>query len=135
MDQLTIGNLAKQTKVGIVTLRHYEKCGLLKPSKRSRGGYRIYSPEAIDQLVFIKNAKNVGFTLKEIKSLFKLLQNKKTTCREIKTYALEKIDYIKEKITNLQNMQNMLKKWTTICDGKSSIDKCPILKNLKKAKI
>ncbi len=130
MESLTIGKLAKQAEISRVTIRYYEKRGLIKTIARTPAKYRLYSPNTIDQLIFIKNAQEVGFTLKEIKSLFDLLNGKAVTSSDIKNRTLSKINDIKEKITTLKFMQDTLEHWTMACDGKVSLEKCPILKNL-----
>ncbi|WP_438432616.1 MerR family transcriptional regulator [Gorillibacterium sp. sgz500922] len=61
------GQLAEQAGVNLETLRYYEGCGLLPSPRRSEAGYRLYSEEALTRLIFIRNAKSSGFTLKEIK--------------------------------------------------------------------
>lgn len=132
-QKLTIGVLAKQTGVSAVAIRHYEKLGLIK-SKRSLAKYRLYSSADVTQLVFIKNAQEVGFTLKEISSLLNLINSKKATSKVIKEHTLNKIKEIKSKIATLEHMQSQLGHWAGLCDGKVPLEKCPILQNLFKTK-
>ncbi|OGT09862.1 MAG: hypothetical protein A2X77_04645 [Gammaproteobacteria bacterium GWE2_42_36] len=130
MNQLTIGKLSTLTDASTVTIRFYEKRGLIKPSGRSPAKYRLYSPAIVDQIVFIKNAQDVGFTLREIKSLIDLLNSKKATSRDIRENTLSKVKEIQEKIVTLKNMQKILERWASACDGKMPIEDCPILKKL-----
>ena len=69
MNGLTIGRLAKQAGLGIETIRFYERQGLIQPPPRTDSNYRIYPEEEVARLKFIKRAKDLGFTLKEIKEL------------------------------------------------------------------
>lgn len=133
-EQLTIGALAKQTGTTAVAIRHYEKIGLIK-SKRSLAKYRLYSPTDVTQLIFIKNAQEVGFTLKEISSLLNLINSKKATSKAIKNHTLNKIKEIKSKIATLGHMQNQLEHWAKLCNGKIPLKNCPILQNLLKPNI
>jgi DNA-binding transcriptional MerR regulator len=67
MSNYLRGEMAKAAQVNIETLRYYEKHGLLPAPQRSESGYRLYSEETLQRLLFIQNAKRCGFTLKEIK--------------------------------------------------------------------
>lgn len=129
MSTFTIGQLAKVTNCTIVTLRYYEKRGLFPKIKRSAGGYRLYPDSLIARVSFIKNAKSVGFDLEEIKSLL-TLQAKKAPSMAVKKRTQEKIKKISDKIATLTTMKKALSKWEKMCDGKVSIDQCPILEHL-----
>lgn len=129
---LTIGKLAKLTGTTAVTIRFYEKHGLLPKSKRSEGGYRLYPEDVIPRFHFIRNAKSVGFSLEEIKILLDLQKSKNSTSKHVRDTTIEKIEEIKTKIDQLKKMQKALESWVKVCDGKVSIDKCPILENLYK---
>ncbi len=72
MQIMTIGKLAKQASVGIDTVRFYEREGLLPEAQRTDSGYRLYSPDDVDRLRFIRRAKNLGFSLDEITELLEL---------------------------------------------------------------
>ena len=72
MGSLTIGQLAKGAGVGVETLRFYEREGLIAEPERRASGYRQYPPEAVDLVRFIRHAKELGFTLKEIQELLDL---------------------------------------------------------------
>ncbi|MCW5590293.1 MAG: heavy metal-responsive transcriptional regulator [Legionellales bacterium] len=129
---LTIGKLAKLTGTTAVTIRFYAKHGLLPKSKRSEGGYRLYPEDVIPRFHFIRNAKSVGFSLEEIKILLDLQKSKNSTSKHVRDTTIGKIEEIKTKIDQLKKMQKALESWVNVCDGKVSIDKCPILENLYK---
>ena len=131
---LTIGQLAKMTSTTSVTIRYYEKQGLIPKSKRSQGGYRLYPEGLISRFHFIQNAKAVGFSLEEIKELLSLQHKKNVTSKTIKDLTLSKTDEIKDKIKILNQMQKVLAKWADACDGKVPIEQCPILENLYQPK-
>lgn len=129
MSQLTIGQLAKLTRVSIVTIRHYEKYGLLPTSKRSPGGFRLYPADIGSRFIFIKNSQSVGFSLAEIKALLDL-QQKSVSSAAVRKIAQQKLSEIEAKIEALRVMREVLGTWVSECDGKSAINQCPILKQL-----
>lgn len=129
MSELTIGQLAQKTGLTTVTIRYYEKSGLLPKLKRSAGGYRLYPASLIPRFYFIKNAKAVGFDLSEIKYLLSL-QEKNLGSKSVKHTVQTKIDSIDMKIKTLQKMKKALKVWDEACDGKVAMEHCPILENL-----
>ena len=129
-NMLTIGQLAKLTNTTPVAIRYYEREGLIPKSTRSKGGYRLYPKELVPRFCFIQNAKSVGFSLDEIKELLSLQQRKNLKSQAVKNITQSKIDEIKDKIKTLNKMQEALMQWTAACDGKVSIEDCPILEQL-----
>lgn len=129
MTYYTIGQLAKHTGNTTVTLRYYERLGLLPQTKRSQGGYRLYPESIIPRLYFIANAKAVGFDLSEIKALFQL-QETQAPSQSVKLKTQDKIRCIEDKIATLNAMKMALSQWEQACDGKVPIDECPILTHL-----
>jgi len=128
---LTIGQLSKKTGVGIETIRYYERTELIKDPPRRDSGYRDYPEETVDQLNFIINAKELGFSLNEIKELLALDSRPWTTAGDIKNKAETKVVQIEHKIEMLTNMRDTLKKLIEECSGKGSKFKCPILNRIK----
>lgn len=129
-NMLTIGQLAKLTNTTPVAIRYYEREGLIPKSTRSKGGYRLYPEELVPRFYFIQNAKSVGFSLDEIKELLSLQQRKNLKSQAVKNITQSKIDEIKDKIKTLNEMQKALTQWAAVCDGKVSIEDCPILEQL-----
>ena len=84
MDKLTIGQLAKRAKVNIQTVRYYERRGLLPEPPRRESGYRQYSLHDLARVQFIRHAKELGFSLKEIMELLSLRVDPNTTCLDVK---------------------------------------------------
>lgn len=132
MNSLTIGQLAKNAGVGVETVRFYERKGLLASPNRRPSGYRQYGEEVVNRLRFIKRAKELGFTLNEIKDLLSLRLDPTTTCADVKERAEEKIDDIEAKIRTLRRMKNALVKVTKACSGRGGTSECPILEALDK---
>ena len=109
------------------TIRFYEREGILVKPPRTESGYRQYPQEAVERVLFTKRAKELGFTLKEIRELLSLRVDPKTDCCEVKKSAKAKLADIEEKIANLKNMKAALLKLTSACKGKGPVSDCPIL--------
>jgi len=127
---LTIGQVADRAGVGVETIRFYEREGLIDKPKRRPSGYRQYDEEAVHHLRFIRRAKDLGFTLSEIKELLGLRWDPTARCDDVKQRAEEKINDIKEKVRTLNRMKRALVKLTEACDGQERTSRCPILEAL-----
>jgi MerR family mercuric resistance operon transcriptional regulator len=135
MKALSIGQVACQTGVGVETVRYYERRGLLEKPPRKGSGYRQYPPEAVLRLRFIKKAKEVGFSLKEIKELLSLRLDATATCEDVKGRAEAKILDIEQKIQGLQKMKQALTDLTAACSEDGPVSECPILQMLEEKEI
>ncbi len=134
MDGLTIGDVAKEAKVNIETLRYYERRGLLASPPRSLSNYRLYSAETVRRVRFIKGAQQLGFSLQEILDLLSLRAEPNTRCEDIRGRAEAKIKDIEEKIRSLRAMKQALAKLVTECSGSGPITECPILESFDAGK-
>ena len=131
MESLTIGKIARLAGIGVETVRFYEKKGLINKPPRRGSGYRLYPEETVHQLRFIRRAKEIGFTLKEIKELLALKLDSETTCADIRRRAEMKIEDIEAKIRTLEKMSETLKKLTLACSGQGPASECPILEAIE----
>lgn len=127
MKQLTIGQVAHRSGVGIETVRFYEREGLLVKPKRTVSGYRQFDEGVVARLLFIQRAKELGFTLNEIKELLSLRVDSDTSCDDVKARAEVKIADIEDKIRTLQRMKKALVRLTQECCEKGGGSECPIL--------
>ncbi len=132
MESLTTGQLAKRAGVNIETIRYYEKRGIIPELRRKESGYRLYPSNTVTRIQFIKHAKELGFSLKEINELLTLRLDENTPCSEVKSRAEDKISDIEGKIKSLQEMKKALVKLTKECSGRGPISECPILEALEK---
>ncbi len=130
MRYLTIGKLARATGVGIETIRFYERSGLLPPPRRRESGYREYGEEDVRRLQFIRRAKSLGFSLREIKELLELRTSPETTCDDVRQRAEKKIATIEQKIAELQRVKQALQELAASCVGSGPQGECPILEAL-----
>jgi MerR family transcriptional regulator, copper efflux regulator len=131
MEPMTIGYVARRAGVGVETLRFYEREGLIDEPPRRDSGYRAYPAEVIDRVRFIRRAKELGFSLREIKELLALRIAPGATCPQVKRRAEAKIGDIEEKIRSLQQMKRALEKLVGACAGKRPLRECPILDALQ----
>jgi Hg(II)-responsive transcriptional regulator len=128
-SQLTIGRIAKLADVGIDTIRFYERRGLLPAPARTASGYRIYAPDTVGRLNFIRRAKDLGFSLEEISTLL-YLQDSGGAKTEIREITQRKLEHIDTKIDNLERMRAVLHDLHQQCVGSGDIDGCPIIEAL-----
>ena len=132
MKPLTIGQVARQAGVGIETVRFYERQGLLEEPSRRESGYRQYPEDVVARLRFIKRAKELGFSLKEVKELLALRVDPTVTCAEVKRQAEAKLADIEGKIASLLRMKKALVRLAAVCRGQGPTSECPILDALDK---
>jgi len=124
---LTIGLVARRAGVGVETVRFYERQGLVEEPPRRMSGYREYDEEVVSRLGFIRRAKELGFTLKEIKELLSLRRDPSTPAADVRRQAEAKIADIEAKIEMLQKMKKALEKLTSACRGHATSAECPLL--------
>ena len=129
-DALTIGELGEKAHVNIETLRYYERRGLLPSPPRSAANYRLYPPEALKVVRFIKHAQELGFSLKEIEELLSLRSIPEAQCADVKRLAQEKIKDIDGKIATLQALRDVLATLLIACPGQAPVQQCPILETI-----
>ena len=84
---MTIGRLAEATQTRVETVRWYEKVGLLPPPARSSGNYRLYGPEHLRRLSFIRRSRTLGFTVEQIRDLLALSDDRERSCTEVDIIA------------------------------------------------
>ena len=130
MGPLTIGQLAQRAGVGIETVRFYEREGLIPEPPRRPSGYRDFPVETVTRILFIRRAKDLGFSLKEISELLELRVRPRRNCAVVKRNADAKITDIDTKITALRRMRRALTHLTKACEERRPTNECPILTSL-----
>ena len=130
MGSLRIGQLACQAGVGVETVRFYEREGLIAEPPRRPSGYRDYPPETVTRIVFIRRAKQLGFSLREIGELLELRVRPRRNCARVKQGAEAKIVDIDAKIASLRGMRRALTNLTRACEARAATTECPILASL-----
>ncbi len=131
MDGLKRGELARRCGVNPETIRYYEKRGLLPRARRSPSNYRIFGEDAVRRVRFVMRAKELGFTLAEIRELLALRAAPGARCADVLHRAKEKIRDIDGKLRTLRAMRKALVDLIAECRGREPIRECPILEALE----
>ncbi|MFZ5606705.1 MAG: Cu(I)-responsive transcriptional regulator [Pseudomonadota bacterium] len=124
-----IGQAAALTGVSAKMIRHYEAIGLLTPASRTFAGYRLYGEAELHRLRFIKRARSLGFSIRQIEALLALWDDPHRASAEVKQLALAHVAELEEKIRELQAMQRTLETLARRCHGDER-PTCPILEDL-----
>ncbi len=125
---LSIGEVAKLADIGIETIRFYERKGLIEEPPRRKSGYRQYPEDIVARLKFIRRAKDLGFTLKEIDELLSLKLGANASCAHVKKQTETKIADVRMRINNLLRIQKKLEELVEACSGDDKpTSECPIL--------
>lgn len=135
MKQLTIGKLAELTGVSTDTLRYYEKMKLITGTTRSAAGYRLYNPDVVQLIRFIRGAKELSFSLDEIRQLLTLKTSDRSTCAQILLHTEAKIQEATHRISELKEIKKVLMALAEQCPADDTpSDCCPILDHISKKK-
>jgi len=127
---LTIGTVAKRAGVPIDTIRYYEREGLLPEPLRRASGYRSYNETAVRQLRFIRRAKDLGFTLDEIRDLLALSSDRRGGVKAVRKRAEQRLASIEARIAELTRIRKGLQQLIEACPGHGDPEHCPILRAL-----
>ncbi len=124
---LSIGELSRRTRVNIETIRYYERIEMLSPPPRTAGGRRVYGPAETRTLAFIRRARELGFTLGEIRALLALSAGSaRDSCAEVRELAAAHLAEILGKIADLRAMERVLADAVRRCDA-GEAPGCPVL--------
>jgi MerR family copper efflux transcriptional regulator len=126
---MNIGQAAEQSGVSAKMIRHYESIGLVERARRTDGGYRIYDTNDIHTLRFIRRARDLGFSIKEIAQLVGLWRNRRRASADVRRVAQQHISELDHKIAELQAMRRTLTELVQHCHGDRRPE-CPILDDL-----
>jgi MerR family copper efflux transcriptional regulator len=127
---MNIGQAAAASGVTAKMIRHYEELKLLKPATRTAAGYRVYDEKEVHTLRFIRRARDLGFSIKEIEALLALWQNRRRASADVRAVAREHLVALDRKIQELQGMRRTLEQLIHHCHGDERPD-CPILDDLE----
>jgi Cu(I)-responsive transcriptional regulator len=129
-ERISIGDLAKGTGTKVVTVRYYERIGLLPVPSRTAGNYRTYSNEHIHRLRFIRRCRDLGFTLDQIRDLLRLSSQRDAECSEVDRITAQHLIKIEQKISDLKRLAKELRRLNNCCQGKGIIADCRIIEAL-----
>lgn len=129
MEALNIGQAAEASGVSAKMIRHYEQVGLVPPPLRTESGYRQYTDREVHTLRFIRQARDLGFSIHEIGELVGLWQNRTRPSRMVKALAESHIKALEAKAQELLAMKATLEHLVHCCRGDERPE-CPILDTL-----
>lgn len=127
--QMNIGDAAKASGVSAKMIRHYEDIGLIPKATRTDSGYRRYNGVDLHTLRFIRQARTLGFSIKQIQALLSLWRDQRRPSRKVKALALAHIEELDARIHEMQAMRRTLQELASHCHGDERPD-CPILEGL-----
>ncbi len=134
MGRMTIGKAAHEAGVQVGTIRFYERKGLIdRPPKPLDGVFRDYPWETIQRVRFIREAQQLGFSLREIGELLSLRADPSTDCADVRDRARIKLEEIGQKIAQLSSIQRALRRLVASCPGEGALEACSILDALEDA--
>jgi MerR family transcriptional regulator, copper efflux regulator len=124
-----IGEASKASGVSAKMIRHYESLALLEQARRTEAGYRMYDRNDIHTLRFVRRARDMGFSIKDIGQLLDLWRNRRRSSADVRRVADRHVVELNRKIEELQAMKRTLEQLVHTCHGDERPD-CPILDDL-----
>ncbi|MBP0441304.1 Cu(I)-responsive transcriptional regulator [Tianweitania sediminis] len=126
---MNIGEAAAATGISTKMIRYYEEIGVIKSALRTSSGYRVYTDPEIHTLRFVRRARDLGFSVKQISSLLKLWRDRNRASADVKAMALGHVAELERKMQELKEMTSALRHLAENCHGDDMPD-CPILHEL-----
>ena len=128
MKALSIGKAAREAAVGVETIRFYEREGLIaRPRKPEGSGVRVYPTETVERIRFIREAQQLGFSLREIRELLALRADPSTDCSDVREQAVAKLQAVRQKIEELHRIGAALETLIAACPGQGGVQACSIM--------
>ena len=131
-ESLSIGALSARGQVQVETIRYYEKIGVMPAPARSAGRYRLYTVDHVKRLVFIRRARELGFSLEKIRGLLRLVDGHRYTCAEVHALMLEQLTEVRRKIRDLRRLERVMSAMVRQC-SQDRIPECPVIDALFEA--
>jgi MerR family mercuric resistance operon transcriptional regulator len=125
---LQIGQLSSQTGCNIETIRYYERIGLM-PEPPRRGRYRLYEPADVNRLGFIRRARELGFTLHEVRALLALAVGGLGSCHDARVLAASHLEDVRARVADLRRMERVLVDLVRNCEAGNDAA-CPLIESL-----
>ena len=126
MKSLTIGQLAAAAGVNLETVRYYERINLMPSPARTARGYRAYEAANVRGLAFIRRARELGFSIEQIRALLALAQPSRASCTEVRKIAQTHLDEVRAKIADLVRLESILAGTIARCSDDPA-PSCPVL--------
>lgn len=128
-DAFTIGYLASATNTKVETIRYYERIALLPAPQRTSGNYRSYSAAHLGRLSFIRRARDLGFSIEQVRDLLGLSDQRERSCEAVDVIARDHLTEVERKIADLQSLRKELDSIISQC-GCGTVEECRIIEAL-----
>ena len=128
---MKISAAASTAGLPVKTVRYYADIGLVSAPKRTESGYRTYDGGAVRKLVFVRRAREVGFSIKECRELLSLYEDRNRSSADVKRIATRRLEEIAEKQRELKSLRDEFARLVDACKGDERPD-CPIIDGLGK---
>lgn len=113
---MTIGQLANAVGTNLETVRYYERIGLMPKPDRTEGGHRAYLQEHVRHLLFIRRARELGFSIDDVQALLTISESEQRSCAEVKRIASIHLANVREKLENLSKLESILAATVAQCN-------------------
>jgi MerR family mercuric resistance operon transcriptional regulator len=133
MQPFSIGQLAAATGVNLETVRYYERIELMPSPARTASGHRAYEEGHIRRLAFIRRARELGFSIEQIRALLALAEPSRASCAEVREIAQAHLDEVRAKLADLARLESILAETVSRCSGDPA-PSCPVLDMLAGSK-
>jgi len=130
-ETIAIGELSRRTRCNIETIRYYERIGLL-PRAARRGRYRSFGPADVERLHFVRRARELGFTLDEIRALLGIAADDDISCGDAREIAAVHLKQVRARIADLKRMERVLADTVRACSSGDHVG-CPLITALSAA--
>lgn len=125
----SIGELSRRTGVKVTTIRYYEQMGLISAPSRTEGNQRRYAKRELERLSFIRHARDLGFSLDDVKEFVTMSDEHGKACDKAHFMAARHLESVRQKIARLKRMEKELNRIAAVIDG-GSVDKCRVIEAL-----
>ena len=125
---MNVGEAAQRSGLPSKTIRYYEEIGLIRPP-RAANGYRDYDADDVHRLIFLRRARNLGFSIDDCRQLLALYADRSRASHDVRAIASAHVAAIEDKVRELQSMRATLQKLIHACHGDERPD-CPILEEM-----
>jgi MerR family mercuric resistance operon transcriptional regulator len=126
---MSVGQLAERTGIKADTIRYYERIGLLPPSTRAANGHRHYAGDMVGRLIFAHRAREIGFSLDDVRALLHLADAREPSCARVRDVAAAYLGNVRSKLTDLQAVESVLATMVRACES-GVLPGCPIIEAL-----
>lgn len=132
-SEYTIGQLAKASQTKAVTIRYYERQRLLRKPPRNASGYRVFSEDDLERLLFIRRSRRLGLGVDSIRELLDLADTSDGPCRDVDAKLSRHLGEVRKRLAQLRTLESELERLTDCCKGGGSIRDCRIIEALSGA--